>query len=123
VWLNGPFRAGRGDRELFHNEGLLEMLRNIKWKAIGDGGYHAEDLFDVLSTPNAIDQPLVKKFKGRALHQHEKFNGMMKEFDCLSEQFCHSPHQFADCFEAVAVICQYKLEHGMPLFNILVEGM
>lgn len=123
VWLNGPFKAGRGDREIFREEGLLAELRKTKKKAIADGGYYAEDLFDVVSTPNNVDEPIVRKFKRRALRRHERFNGMMKEFDCLDERFRHNPARFADCFEAVAVICQYRLEHGSPLFNILIEGM
>ena len=123
IWLNGPFIAGESDRKIFCEEGLLEMLRGSKIKAIADGGYHAEDLFDVLSLPNSLDDALVAKLKRRALRRHEKFNGMMKGFDCLSERFRHSAKRFSDCFESVAVICQYKLEHGPPLFNILVEGM
>jgi len=59
--------------------------------------------------------------KGRALARHEKFNGQLKNFACLSEHFRHGNDgaQMFDkhkmCFEALAVICQHQLENGSPL--------
>jgi len=123
IWMNGPFRAGETDQVTFRNRGLREKLREMGKKAIADGGYHAQEDFDVLALPNVLDADLVKKFKRRALRRHEKFNGMVKAFNCLSGRFRHPIYRFANCFEAVCVICQYQLEHGSPLFNILVDGM
>jgi hypothetical protein len=31
--------------------------------------------------------------------------------------------RFANCFEAVCVLCQYQIEADKPLFNILVEAV
>lgn len=59
-----------------------------------------------------------------ALKRHEHFNGYTKTFACLSGRFHHhSVVQFASCFEAVCVICQYQMENGYPLFDILIEDM
>jgi hypothetical protein len=54
--------------------------------------------------------------------RHEQFNGMVKEFKCMSEAFRHKPEKLTKhqhCFKAVAVICQYRLEHGESLFDLL----
>ena len=123
LWMNGPFPAGTGDRNIFRLKGGLQSkLKAIKKKGIGDSGYVGDD--DELSTQNpAYDCKVVRKFKSRALKRHEKFNGMMKEFECLKGRFRHSVDQFKTCFEAVAVVCQYKIETESPLWDILVVGM
>ena len=104
-------------------KGLISEIEALGQKAIADAGYHAEEDFDVVSTPNNMDSDLVKKFKRRALKRHEKFNGLLKTFKCLDQRFRHSEERFAICFEACAVICQYALECDKPLYNILVRGM
>jgi hypothetical protein len=57
------------------------------------------------------------------LKRHETFNGHTKVFDCLNGRFRHSVERFANCFEAVCVLCQYQIEADKPLFNILVEAV
>lgn len=121
VWLNGPFPAGKSDLHIFKHKGLKELLREKKKRGIADGGYPGYP--DLLSTPNALDSKLIKKFKSRALKRHETFNGMTKNFDCLSVRFRHDVDSFALFFEAVCVICQYRIEHDQPLYDILVEGI
>jgi hypothetical protein len=123
VWMNGPFKAGKNDVSTFTNKGLKQKLQAIGpgKKAIGDSGYtgHSQHI----STPNSHDSRNVKKFKGRALLRQEKFNGMTKNFDCLSGRFRHSADRFENCFEAVCVICQYQLENNRPLFDVLIDDV
>jgi len=121
VWINGPFKAGESDLRVFKRYGLRAKLKALKKRGIGDGGYTGHPLY--VSTPNNLDSKDVKKFKSRALKRHETFNGMTKTFDCLSGRFRHNVKRFATCFEAVCVVCQYQLEHGNPLYDILVEGV
>ena len=90
-------------------------------KAIGDAGYYGHQ--KQCSTPNANDSAQVKKFKWRALKRHESFNGMTKVFESLSSRFRHPLEKFPIVFEAVCVICQYKIEYEQPLFDILIEEM
>jgi hypothetical protein len=90
--MNGPFKAGLNDITIFTNEGLKEKLRATGKKAIGDGGYSGHS--QQISTPNSHDSKQVKKFKSRALKRQEKFNGMTKNFDCLSGRFRHSVDRF-----------------------------
>ena len=41
----------------------------------------------------------------------------------LDGRFRHSIKRFEDCFEAVCVICQYQIENGYDLYDILIEDM
>lgn len=117
IWMNGSFPAGPNDKGNFVNEGLRDKLASIGKKAVGDKGYTGYP--DVCSTFNAFDSTAVKKFKSRAQMRHEQFNGMLKEFSTLDNQFRHDQDKFEVCFEAACVICQYRLENGEPLFDIL----
>ncbi len=121
VWMNGPFKAGLNDITIFTNKGLKEKLRANGKKAIGDGGYSGHS--QQISTPNSRDSKQVKKFKSRALKRQEKFNGMTKNFDCLSGRFRHSVDRFKNCFEAVCVICQYQIENDRPLYDVLIDDL
>ena len=88
VWMNGSFPAGRSDGSIFQKEGLKDLLEAKGKRAIGDGGYTGYPA--VMSTPNKHDSKAVKLFKSRALKHQEKFNGMIKTFDCLKGRFRHS---------------------------------
>lgn len=119
VWMNGPFRAGLNDVTIFTKKGLKAKLQACGKKAIGDGGYSGHT--QQMSTPNSHDSKQVFKFKSRALKRHEKFNGMLKTFDCLSGRFRHGVDRFKNCFEAVCVIAQYQMENNRPLYDVLID--
>ena len=121
VWMNGPFPAGESDSRVFKRHGLKHHLQSKGKRGIADGGYPG--YARLLSTPNNQDKPEVRRFKRRALKRHETFNGMTKVFECLQGRFRHGVDRFATCFEAVAVICQYMIENGEPLYDIVVDGM
>jgi len=124
IWMNGPYKAGKNnDIVIFRKpNGLLEKLRQLPGKkAIGDLGYRGEPKY--VSFFNGHDPKPVAKFKTRALERHEHFNGMMKVFKILSERFRTSKEKFAKAFEAVAVICQYKCDLEMPLYDILIQAV
>ncbi len=121
VWMNGPFPAGRSDRTIFAQDGLKAKLLASQKKAIGDRGYTGHQ--EAVSTPNNHDDRSVKKFKSRALKRHEKFNGRIKSFGALAGRFRHSKDYFTYAAEAACVICQYEVEVGEPLFDILIEDI
>jgi len=114
VWINGPFPAGKNDVSVFR-AALNQRMGNGKL-GIADKGYRGEG--DLLAVPTSHDTPDVREFKSRALARHEKFNGQLKNFGCLSNQFRHDLSKHQPCFEAVAVICQYQLENGSPLITV-----
>ena len=120
--MNGPFDAGENDITIFRKpNGLMERLRSLGKKAIGDFGYRGEP--DYVSFPNAHDSKPVDRFKSRALKRQENFNCMTKVFQILAGRFRHPERKFGTAFEAVCVICQYKLENEMPLYDVLVEAV
>jgi DDE superfamily endonuclease len=120
VWMAGPYKAGTNDVTIFKS-GLKLKLAECGKKAIGDRGYTGHH--EQVSTYNAHDSRNVKKFKSRALKRHETFNFMTKRFKCLDGRFRHGVDRFATCFEAVCVICQYQIEHDMPLYDVLIEDI
>ena len=115
IWMKGPYKAGQNDKNNFTRPGgLKEKLAQLGLKAIGDKFYNGYP--NEVSTFNRYDSAEVKKFKSRALLRQEKFNGYLKQFDILDHRFRHhGPEKFATCFEAVAVITQYRIELECPL--------
>jgi hypothetical protein len=118
IWMHGPFKAGRNDKNNFvHPGGLKERLAQEQLMAIGDKFYNGYP--DEVSIFNRYDEEEVKQFKRSALLRHEKFNGLLKQFDILDHRFRHvGAESFATCFEAVAVVCQYRIELECPLDDI-----
>ena len=95
---------------------MADKLRALGKKGIGDKIYIGDQ--DVCVTYNALNAEEVKEFKRRAQMRHETFNGFMKDFDILTVAFCSpSDAKFATCFEACAVLTQYRLEHGEHLWS------
>lgn len=121
LWMNGPFFPGeKNDKAIFAKEGLKDKLDAIGKKALGDKIYNGYDA--QCSTFNAVDNKSVKKFKSAVQMRHEQFNGMVKEFKCMAVPFRHKPDKIRkhkSCFEAVTVICIYRMENGEPLFDVL----
>jgi hypothetical protein len=126
VRIVGPFPAGRGDLDIFQEEGLMDLIPHGH-KVIADRGYHG--LYEIISTPNPCDDEDVARFKSLALARHETFNGRLKRFCCLRETFRGNgikvdgeklTHLEAHgiVFDAVAVICQLELMLDSPLFDV-----
>ena len=116
--MYGPFYAGKNDKSIFTRKGgLRDKLAAIKKKGAGDKGYNGSP--NECVTFNAQDHPAVKSFKSRTQMCHEQFNDMLKEYSSLDDRFCHGMEQFKVCFEAACVICQYRMEDGEPLFDLL----
>lgn len=118
LWMRGPFPAGNHDITVARREGLVDELLRRGQKAIADKGYNGEP--DAISTPNAHDNKGVSTFKRRAMMRHENFNGLIKRFNIMDTRFRHSHHEFKLAFEAVCVLCQYKVENETPLYDILI---
>lgn len=125
IWMKGPFKAGEtNDAGRFSVEGgLREKLTTINKKALGDKIYGSVANANQISSYNAWDRDDVMQFKARAQMRHEQFNGMLTDFGCLANRFRHPSdnafEKFAICFEAVAVICCYRMDYGEPLYNVL----
>lgn len=121
IWFNGPFFPGKGnDNTIFTNHGLKEKLAAIGKKSLGDKIYNGHP--KECSTFNACDTKVVSTLKSRAQMRHEQFNGMVKEFRVMSTSFRNKPdkvEKHKKCMGAVVVVCQYRLEMGEPLFDLM----
>ena len=121
IWMNGYFLPGTvNDNTIFADHGLKDKLKSIGKKALADKIYNGHP--NECSTFNSVDDETVSKFKARVQMRHEQFNGMIKEFKVMSTPFRHKPDKMEKhkiCFEAVAILCQYRLEHGEPLFDLM----
>ena len=94
---------------------IKELKSNWRWRLLWSSG-SSEYL-------ECTQFKKLRKFKTRALKRHEKFNGHMKVFECLSNRFRSGKEKFAACFEAVAVICQYQIENDKPMFDVLIQDI
>jgi hypothetical protein len=116
VWINGPYPGGKtNDKGVFNDK--LRAKIPVGKRVLGDSGYDSKIDSDIVTTKRVQDSQVVRKFKRRALSRHEKFNSRLKTFACLSTVSRHSEDVHKSTFEAVAVICQYQLELGSPLFE------
>jgi hypothetical protein len=121
IGLYGPFKAGKNDITKFRDCPFIDVLRSNDLRAIGDLGFRGEE--NLISVPNAHDSPAVTDFKSRALKRHESFNKLIKDFEITLQRFRHSDECFGSAFEAVSVICQYKIEEEVPLFDVLIQSV
>lgn len=121
VWMNGPFPAGMSDQKIFKEKGLQDLLEALGKKAITDSGYSSGP--QVATRNDAYDSPSVSMFKNRALKRQEKFNGRMKTYESLSSRFCQDEDKFKSLFDAIAVLCQYEMDLGLPMFDILIPAV
>jgi hypothetical protein len=123
VWVNGPFRAGESDKEIFRKANGLRSKLLPGQKAIGDRGY--SNLPDV-STSNRLDDDFTREYKRRARARHESFNARIKRFAVTSTKFrgyhdhngktVHDNHRA--CFVAACILVQYEMENGRPVFDV-----
>jgi hypothetical protein len=117
IWFSGPWEAGDwNDVKIFRKKGLGYLVRKHHKMVIADNGYRGYP--KLCSTPNSYDTEEVALFKSRARCRQEAYNGKLKNFECLSSVFRHSKEQLQACFEAVAVIVQFKMDGGEPLYDI-----
>lgn len=114
VSINGPYPASTNDTTIFKG-GIRKKIPEGR-RAIVDNGYKGKH--ESMSKPNPLDSKAVRQFKRRVRLRQECFNTRLKNFKCLKEEFRHGEEKHKICFEAVAVICQYQLENGSPLFDV-----
>ncbi len=112
----GPVRGGMSDREMLERSGIYHRLKEGKLANV-DRGYIDKKHKEKLSWPNAQDLPATNNLKSRIRLRHETFNGRMGFFESMRQTWRHTERQHGIAFRAVAVIVQYQMDNGSPLFD------
>ena len=118
VWINGPFRGGESDKNIYLSA-LRDKIPDGK-KIIVDRVYGSSaqpDDHRKLGLPNRMDDQVTAKFKARLRCRHESFNGRLNFFKVLQDTFHHRNESHKDAFLSVAVMVQYQMDCGAPLFD------
>ena len=117
VWISGPYRASKSEITIYREEGLMNLIPEGKL-VVADKGLRGEP--NTVSFPNSLDDDDVAELKKRIRARQETFFARMKSFKVLKESFRHKPvlEKHKACFEAVAVLVQYGIDNGFPLFRI-----
>ena len=121
AWCYGPTRPGKKNDLTVFQEALGPALLGLGRRAIGDGIYSPDT--DVITSKNDFDPKDLAIFKNRSLARHEKFNGLLKNFDVLCHAFRHSNNNLEEAhrvhFHAVAALVQTQLDNGgFKLFDV-----
>jgi hypothetical protein len=116
VWINGPFKASKSEVTIYRN-GLKHLIPEGKL-VVADKALRGEPA--TASVPNHLDDEDVAELKKCIRARQETFFSRMKAFHVLKEPFRHKPvlEKHKACFEAVAVLIQYGILNGSPLFHI-----
>lgn len=127
VWVNGPFKAGRGDHTIFIYDGLLSQLCDDEHVEV-DGGYNGNDK---MKGPTVARCRKDRQQKSVVRGRHENVNSRLKNYRVLDDIFRSDPgsdlvngteandeekHRW--CFNAVAVIVQLGFELDEPLYSV-----
>jgi hypothetical protein len=91
----------------------LNAMQITGRKIIADGIYGAEP--DYASIKNDFDPQDIKHFKNRVSSRHENFNGLLKNYACLTKKFHHGLDWYKICFRAVCCLVMFQMESGGAL--------
>lgn len=119
VFIDGPYRGGLHDLEMFRQK-LKAKIQAARKKCITDRGFRSKlrDEQACLSLPDPMDSKQLGNFKSRARLRHETFNGRIKFFRILSDTFRHGEEKHKLAFEAVVVTVQYQMDNGSPIYDV-----
>ena len=120
VFIEGPFRGGKGDLDIFRESGLMQKLKESGKIAILDRGYRTKYAHEKkhFSLPDYMDSKELNNFKSRARLRQETFNGRLKFFKALSGTFENGFEKHGIALRAVAVIVQYQMDNGSPIYCV-----
>jgi hypothetical protein len=123
LWISGPFKGGTHDMTCFRR-GFKRIMLPLQGKMlVGDSIYKGGDNFreehGMFAPPSPLDSEELSAWKSRVRCRQETINDRMKFFSILKQCFeCTDHNKHKAAFEAVAVIVQYQMDNGAPLYTI-----
>jgi hypothetical protein len=120
LFIEGPFRGGMHDLDMFRTSGLMKKLKESGKICITDRGFRSRYGHESkhFSYPDFMDSKELYNFKSRARQRQETFNRRLKHFEALSSTFKNGFVKHGIALRAVAVIVQYQMDNGSPLFSV-----
>jgi DDE superfamily endonuclease len=115
IWLDGPHPASTHDVTIFRREGGLGEQVKEGTRGIADSAFSGEPEKIAISHPG--DDEDVAKMKARLKARHETFNGRIKGFNVLANNFRHDIELHGAVCETVCILVQYDMQNGNPLFE------
>ena len=117
VWIHGGFPCGTMPDISIFRSALISELDDDEL-VIADNGYRGEP--GKVLTPVALTlcgNIELKDLASVLRARHETCNRRFKTWGCLAQTFRHPLQYHKDCFFAVAVIEQLRIDHGETLFE------
>ena len=120
VFVEGPFRGGLGDLDMFKESGLMRKLKKSSKMCIADGGFCSKlaEECKMFALADKTDSKELNNFKSRARLQQETHNGHLKDFDALSETWKLSWEKHGIALRAVTVMVQCQMDNGSPIYCV-----
>jgi hypothetical protein len=121
VFIEGPFRGGKPDLEMFVESGLMKKMQANGKVCIADRGFRSkipreQKCFALPDYMDAGKELYNTKSRGRL--RQETWNGRLKHFNALSQTFTHGFEKHGIVLRAVAVLVQYQMVHGSPIYCV-----
>lgn len=121
----GPHVASHHDMELFREKTKAKLLSMPGKMGITDSIYKPgrrpehQNETGLCEIPRSTDDNDLKAFKSRARARHESFNARLKNFAFLQYTYRGTKlEQHGTAFRAIAVIVQYQMDNGSPIFAL-----
>jgi DDE superfamily endonuclease len=120
LFIEGPFKGGRGDLDMFIDSGLMKKMKANGKVCIADRGFRSKYVHERkhFAFPDAMDSKPLNNFKSRARCRQETYNRRLKHFQCLSSTFTNGFVKHGIAVRAVAVMVQYQMDNGSPIFFV-----
>lgn len=121
VFIEGPFIGGKGDLDMFRDSGLMQKMKDNGKVCIADRGFRCAKKVDEhkhFAFPDNMDSKPLSNFKSRARCRQESFNRRLKHFECLSITFTNGFEKHGIALRAVAVMVQYQMDNGSPIYCV-----
>jgi hypothetical protein len=124
LWISGPFKGGTHDMTVFRRGGFKAIMLSMQGKMlVGDAIYKGGDDYreehGMFAPPNTLDPEHLAAWKSRVRCRQETVNDRIKFFAITKQTFESTDQQkHKAAFEAVAVIVQYQMDNGAPLYDV-----
>lgn len=120
LFIEGPFRGGKHDLTMFKESGLMRKLETSNKICIADRGFRSKRPCERenFGLPDYMDSKELNNFKSRARLRQETYNRRLKHFECLAGTFKNGFLKHGIALRAVAVLVQYQMDNGSPLYCV-----